>query len=67
MPEVSASRERQLGVARPPTAVAGPVRTAAGRSAVAANARVRGSERWNGGLVNSKRGPAAWMAVVHAS
>lgn len=59
MPEVSAGRDRRMGVAGLPTVVAGPVKTAVGRSEVAANARVRGREDRNGGSVNSKHGSGA--------
>src|SRR5256885_16089392 len=59
MPEVSAGRDRRIGVDQLPATVAGPVRTAVGRSAVAAKARVRGSERRNGGGGDPKGGAAA--------
>jgi hypothetical protein len=67
MPEVSAGRDRRIGVAGRPAAVAGPVSTAVGRPAVAAKARVRGSEDRNGGSVKAKRGSAACTTLVHAS
>ena len=45
----------------------GPVRTAAGRPAVAAKASATGSECRNGGSVNSNRGSVARRIVSHRS
>ena len=74
MPEVSADRDRGIGVARAPAAVAGPVRTARDRSAVAAKARVRGSERWYGGAQRRPaqvgdifRAPSRTLTDAHAT
>ena len=67
MPQVSAGEI--AGSARPGccAAMAGPVRTAAGRFPAAARARVMASECRNGGSVNSKRGSTACIAVRQAS
>src|SRR6266540_7338991 len=67
MPEVSAGRGRRIGVAGLSETAAGPVRTAVGRSAVAAKARVMGSGCRNGGSVNPKRGSTACRTRVHMS
>jgi hypothetical protein len=66
MPDLSAGRDRWIGVASS-AGVAGPVSTAVGRSSVAAKERVMGSERRNGGSVNWKQGSTSCRALVHAS
>jgi hypothetical protein len=63
---VSATGSRLPDPDSRPDACSGPVRTAAGGLAVAANASVIGKER-KGGSVNSNRGSADRSAASHAS
>ncbi|MEV8615077.1 hypothetical protein AB0383_45505 [Amycolatopsis sp. NPDC051373] len=58
---------RMRGAARSLLGLSGPVSTAVGRGAVAANASVVGSECEIGGSVNSKRGRLPRSSVNQAS
>ena len=64
---VTIGRGSRISLGWLPVMTLGPVSTAVGRLVLAAKARVIGSDRRNGGSVNSKHGSTACRAVTQAS